>query len=140
MREHLDNEKTSKFISFQVIFYLTCVFILPIVFAVYYNFGKSAGGAIAMIFVGIFLEFVTLTMAAVLIDDKYNDTKGEKNCAIKDFIVEALFNVLLCFSIVIAKQYGIATSMLIIAMGALGIFALVTGVFLLSSKQGLERG
>ncbi len=140
MREHLENEKSSWFLDFQVLFYLACVVVVPILIAIYYNIGKSVGGAIVMAITGIGLEFITLTVAALLVDEKCCKAKGEMNCAVKDFIVDLLFNILFCSAIIVAKHHGVAVYIIFGSFCALGIIALVAGVFILASLEKRERG
>ena len=139
MEEHLNNEKTSKFVGFEIGFFFTCTLILPILLAIYYNIGKSTGGAIAMAFSGSFLDFVALMIASVLIDDKYNH-QGIVRCAIKNFVVDLLFSVLLCCIIVIAKHFAIKTGMVVVGMISVGVVIMVAGVCLIGPEQGSERG
>ena len=138
MKEHLINKIGAKLAKTQIWFMCICMFGLPFVFAIYYNFGRSTGSAVFMIFCGIFLEFITLMITSLLIDDEY-DEKDIDNCAIKEFIVDLLFNILLCCALVIAKRHNVSPGIISGTMIAAGIIILSIGIRLIGPEHGPER-
>ena len=128
----------NKYESYFAGMFLGNIFFPPILLAAYYNFGKTGGGAVAMMFSGTFFSFTTLAMAAVIIDDRGNNENINWR---KNVIVGIVFNILFCIGIVIAKRYAIAPGKLSVAMFAITAVVLVLGIRLIRpAEDGKKRG